>query len=51
MIKKELISCNLCDAKEFNVFYPDELGDVPPKIDYDFSPDMDENKKRKGSRY
>lgn len=39
MIKKELISCNLCGAKEFNVLYPDELGDVPPKVDYDFSTD------------
>lgn len=39
MIKKELISCNLCGAKEFNVLYPDELVDVSPKVDYDFSTD------------
>lgn len=38
-MKKRYIPCNICGAEEYAVLYPDELGDTPPKIDYNFTTD------------
>jgi SAM-dependent methyltransferase len=38
-ITKTEIPCDLCGSTRSNVLYPDELGDTPAKVDYNFSPD------------
>ncbi len=39
MVEKKLIPCNLCNAKRYTIVYEDELGDLLPPLDYNFSPD------------
>lgn len=38
MVKRRDVPCNLCGSAEFNVRYPDELGDALPPFNHDFSP-------------
>jgi SAM-dependent methyltransferase len=38
MIPKRQVPCNLCGSERFAILYPDELGDVAPSVDYNFSP-------------
>lgn len=39
VIEKSEIPCNVCDSKEFNVIFEDELGITLPPINYNFTPE------------
>ncbi len=36
-VTKKSIPCNVCGSSDFEEVYPDELGDSPPVVDYNFT--------------